>query len=315
MDMQKTGQLIRRLRETRGVTQKVLAGKLHITDKAVSKWERGLSCPDVALLEPLAEQLDISVAELLQGELFQGAQPQDALLPQNRLQEEQHQGKQDESFGSSCSPGDNSPQREKRRFSMPGRSGLRPLHILQRYAFFACTLLFCTGGVICAICDLAVFGAFTWSLYPIASLIFAWTVLSPLLRHGVKGIPGCLASLSAALFPFLFALAWLLHMPPLFLPIGLRMAVIGLAFLWGIYWILHQWAPRRLFALALCGLLAVLTHLAVNFVLSRLIQTPFLDGWDVLTIAVFLCMAVSLLLLDQKVGVPHRCTEDSGETS
>ena len=72
MDLQKTGQLIRRRREARGITQKALAEALHVTDKAVSKWERCLSCPDVALLEPLAGQLGISVAELLQGELLQG---------------------------------------------------------------------------------------------------------------------------------------------------------------------------------------------------------------------------------------------------
>lgn len=41
MDMQKTGRLIRRLREARGITQKALAETLHVTDKAVSKWERG----------------------------------------------------------------------------------------------------------------------------------------------------------------------------------------------------------------------------------------------------------------------------------
>lgn len=67
MDNQKTGALIRGLRKERGLTQKELAAKLHITDKAVSKWERGLCAPDLALLEPLAEALGASVVELIRG--------------------------------------------------------------------------------------------------------------------------------------------------------------------------------------------------------------------------------------------------------
>ena len=54
MDMHAFGQFIAENRRTRGLTQLQLAESLHVTDKAVSKWERGLSYPDVTLLEPLA---------------------------------------------------------------------------------------------------------------------------------------------------------------------------------------------------------------------------------------------------------------------
>lgn len=64
----KTGLLIRELRKEKGLTQKNLAEQLHITDRAVSKWERGLCAPDLATLEPLAKLLDISVSELIIGE-------------------------------------------------------------------------------------------------------------------------------------------------------------------------------------------------------------------------------------------------------
>lgn len=68
MDPAKTGALIRALRKERNMTQKDLAERLHITDRAVSKWERGLCGPDISLLEPLAEALGISILELIQGE-------------------------------------------------------------------------------------------------------------------------------------------------------------------------------------------------------------------------------------------------------
>lgn len=68
MDKEKTGQLITELRKEKGMTQKQLAEALNVTDKAVSKWERGLSFPDISMLEPLSELLDISIMELLAGE-------------------------------------------------------------------------------------------------------------------------------------------------------------------------------------------------------------------------------------------------------
>ena len=68
MDKEKTGQLITTLRKEKGLTQKQLADALNVTDKAVSKWERGLSFPDISMLEPISELLDISIMDILAGE-------------------------------------------------------------------------------------------------------------------------------------------------------------------------------------------------------------------------------------------------------
>lgn len=67
MNNEATGALIRELRKEKGLTQKELAQRLHVTDRAVSKWERGLCAPDIALLEPLAQTLDATVLELISG--------------------------------------------------------------------------------------------------------------------------------------------------------------------------------------------------------------------------------------------------------
>ena len=66
-----TGSAIRLLREKKGYTQKQLAERLMVSDKAVSKWESGRGLPDISLIEPLAKTLGISVAELLSGECIQ----------------------------------------------------------------------------------------------------------------------------------------------------------------------------------------------------------------------------------------------------
>ena len=68
MDRYVTGAVIRKLRESKQITQKELADSIHVSDKAVSKWETGQGFPDISLLEPLAKALGISVVELLSGE-------------------------------------------------------------------------------------------------------------------------------------------------------------------------------------------------------------------------------------------------------
>ena len=59
------GEVISTLRKEKGMTQKELADKLNITDKAVSKWERDISFPDTATIPKLAEILEVSVEELM----------------------------------------------------------------------------------------------------------------------------------------------------------------------------------------------------------------------------------------------------------
>lgn len=75
MDSRKTGALIRMLRIEQGLTQRRLADHIGVSDKAVSKWERGGGCPDVELLTPLAGQLGTSVETLLHGDLAPDQQP------------------------------------------------------------------------------------------------------------------------------------------------------------------------------------------------------------------------------------------------
>lgn len=67
--MRKTlGRLISETRKAKGMTQLELAQKLNVTDKAVSKWERDLSCPDVNSFPQLAEVLGLTLEELMQGQ-------------------------------------------------------------------------------------------------------------------------------------------------------------------------------------------------------------------------------------------------------
>ncbi len=74
MDANKTGRFIAELRKQQGFTQKELAERLKVTDKAISRWETGKGLPDTSLLKPLAEALSVSVSDLLAGKIIDPAQ-------------------------------------------------------------------------------------------------------------------------------------------------------------------------------------------------------------------------------------------------
>lgn len=68
MNKEKFGEFVCKLRKEKGLTQQELGDKLHLTNKAISKWERGLSFPDICILQDIAQTLDVTVLELLNGE-------------------------------------------------------------------------------------------------------------------------------------------------------------------------------------------------------------------------------------------------------
>ncbi len=68
MDEKRFGSFIAKQRKEKGWTQAMLAEKICVTDKAISKWERGAGFPDIKTLEPLAAALDVKLSELMYGE-------------------------------------------------------------------------------------------------------------------------------------------------------------------------------------------------------------------------------------------------------
>lgn len=69
MDCSKVGKLILNLRKEKEMTQKELADAMNISDRTISKWERGMGCPDVSLLRELADILGVNIEKILLGDL------------------------------------------------------------------------------------------------------------------------------------------------------------------------------------------------------------------------------------------------------
>ena len=68
MDCVKTGEFISQLRKEKGLTQKQLAERINVTDKAVSRWETGKGYPDIKTLSLLSQELGVTLNELLSGD-------------------------------------------------------------------------------------------------------------------------------------------------------------------------------------------------------------------------------------------------------
>ena len=69
VDCSKVGKLIFDLRKEKNMTQKQLAERMNISDKTISKWERGFGCPDVSLLHELSAALNVNIEKILLGDL------------------------------------------------------------------------------------------------------------------------------------------------------------------------------------------------------------------------------------------------------
>ena len=82
MNAKSFGVFLAQTRRERGLTQSALAEQLHVTDKAVSRWERGLGFPDIGTLEPLAQALGLTLEELMQA----GRSPDAPIVPARQLQ-------------------------------------------------------------------------------------------------------------------------------------------------------------------------------------------------------------------------------------
>ena len=69
MNPEKIGSLIFQLRKEKNLTQKQLGEKLGLSDKTISKWERGLGCPDISLLRDISKIFNVNIEKILLGDL------------------------------------------------------------------------------------------------------------------------------------------------------------------------------------------------------------------------------------------------------
>ncbi len=266
------GQFIAQMRKEKNITQKELVRQLHITDKAVSKWERGLSCPDITLLTSIADILGVTTSELLNGARAE------AVSPANQ---------------NTDSPID------KALFYAERTSKKKMADFLNiTAAAFSASLLLAIA--VCIICDMAITGHLTWSLYVISSCIFTWLVFFPLVKKGIKGIRLCLVSLSVLIIPFLFVLSRIIGENPFMMPISIRASLFSIVWLWFVYLLFIKLRDKKLYAAAYALLSSIPLSLAINISVSLILGEPVLDAWDLLSCILTLLLAGALLFFAKR---------------
>lgn len=267
MEEKNIGQFIAELRKDKKMTQKELAAQLHITDKAVSKWERGLSCPDITLLTAVADILGVTTSELLNGK------KSDTIS-------------KDTEETVDCA------------LVYAEKSVKRKIMSLQNILALSFSVLLLLGIIVCVLCDVAIKGKLTWSLYPLSSIVFTWLVFIPLLKCGKNGILYAILSFSILIIPFLYVLSEIVGVSDLMLPIGIKAAVVSIAYLWCGYLIFNRLKARKILATAFSLLLLIPLCLVINFTVSKYISTPALDIWDIISFSIFIVIAVALFIID-----------------
>lgn len=268
MDNEKIGAFIAERRKTLGLKQRELAEKLNVTDKAVSKWERGLSLPDIALLPDLSEALGVTITELLSGE--KEAARQSELMGETAAAIAEYAG--------------NEVRRKAKNIGT----------VIAAILTAACII----GISVCMICDTAVTGRLTWSLIPISSIVYGWLVIMPAVtaKNTKIKLVLSLASVSVFTLPFLGVLDILIKESDIIFSLGSLTAVTAVIWAW-LSLIMFIKLRKRLAAAGML-LSAVPVQIIINCIVMSFVGGQLIDGWDIAVCVVFVCMAVILTFDD-----------------
>lgn len=156
------------------------------------------------------------------------------------------------------------------------------------------------GIIVCSIVDAAISGSLTWSLYPISSCIFAGCVMFPALFSGKRGILTSMIMLTILIIPYLFVLDRIAGTDGLILRVGAVSAVIALAYLWSVFFIMKRFKSRKLLGGGISAILAAPVCIIINCSLSFLItpEAGIFNVWDILDIIILTASGLLMICFD-----------------
>lgn len=265
MDNEKMARFIAEQRKIKGMTQKELAEKLSVTDKAVSKWERGLSCPDISLLSTLSNILEVSLSELLNGEKSRISETADA----------------EEIVGTTLQYAHTVTKSKSK--------------IIRSLFAVSISALFLLAIIVCLICNFAITGYLTWGWFPISSLIYLWLIVMPTIIWSKNGVYISLILISFLTIPFLFVLETVIGIKGVIMPIGASVSIVSIAYLWVVYLLIGRTKWPKYIAVAITVIAALPLSFAINYIVSQHTGKPITDIWDILTY--FILTIISALIL------------------
>ena len=288
MDEQKIASFICSLRKEKGMTQKELAEQLNITDKAVSKWERGLSYPDVTLIMKLAEVLGVTATELLKGE-------KEAIKVSGQPNEEDSQEKKIRSA--------NLDKEEMIKETLNYANNALKKSILEKERIVAGTFscLCLMACFVCALCDLLLNDKFTWSLIAIGGVGLGWCLMTPFIRFKKKGCVVALVVLTLLVSPYLYLIEYQVASMGLFnerwfIPMALPMTLIGTIYLWIIYFVFKHRKLNIYYKCAIACMMIVPLQTGIYIIIGNYCKKPWLNIDLLINIIAIISMTVGCVI-------------------
>lgn len=156
------------------------------------------------------------------------------------------------------------------------------------------------GIIVCAIIDVAVNSAFTWSLYPIVSIVLACSLALPIIQKGKKGIVPALCVLTVAIIPYLHVLDKIAGTAGVITKVGSAIAGLGLIYLWLMCLIMKRCKNRKCMGFGIAMILAAPLCVLINYSLSLTLtpETAAFDVWDILDIVILVAGGIGLIGFD-----------------
>lgn len=246
--------------------------------------EIGLGYPDVSILSSLAETLGVTANELLNGE-----RSVDPPLEASAIVETTLHYANKVAFN----------KKESTKF-------------IAKIVITATCLL---SIFICMICDMAISGAFTWSLYPITSILFAWIVIIPLFQFEKIKVCISLISLSIFIIPFLFTLNKIIGGTKFILQLGIPISLIAIAYMWCIYILFSIKKAVKWNMVAISILLGIPVFLLINYIIAKFTNQPIIDIWYILSCGILVTVSSVLFFIGKKRKLKTSCHQHTMKLS
>lgn len=238
MNPKQIGERIASARKELRYTQKEVADKLHVSDKAISKWERGVGCPDISLLVPLCEILQMDVSTLL-GE----------------------EKKVEETKG-----------KEKQMYIHLSTYAKMKISENQAYFIKIAMLVFIIASFvaigICLCIDYGLHKQLTWSLTVFASIVYANIIVITLASSSRYRIEKTMVVAQLFLFPLLYVISWQAQTTTYF-SIAYTIALAAVVFSWLLYWVILHLHFYIWYRIALVAFLSMWFNLFVGIVAGQ----------------------------------------------
>lgn len=266
MDIRKIGSFIQAMRKEHGITQKELGEKVGVTDKAVSKWERGLSFPDITLLPTIALALGVSVDEIINGQRNRADAVDAAAVS--------------EVVGKTMEYTKRSYTKQSKKVAV---------------TIMACAALF--AAVVCLIVNVAVQRTVSWALYPIGGLALLLLPVFTALFSSKHKLEYAVLVLFALLCGYFLLVQYLSNSGNWALTLGLPLAALGCLCLYGVGKAFAHFKINRFYAWAVSLLVVGLGPLLLTNPIVRMNGINSDDYTAMIGVPVCVVAAVILFLI------------------